>query len=77
VVAKFDFRADGRRLINWLNRDPTEKRLFNVACIFAERGMLLPVAVDVLKSNCPLSDAEFTRTIENAFSHIQRKRDAK
>jgi Bifunctional DNA primase/polymerase, N-terminal len=76
---KPDLRDQSRGLIRWLNRDPSEGRLFYVACIFAERGMLQGVAADVLKSNCePLRKAlgadEFSRTIGNAFDHINAKR---
>jgi Primase C terminal 2 (PriCT-2) len=73
-----DLRDQSRGLIRWLNSNPREDRLFYVACIFAERGMLQPVAQDILRSNCePLRKSlgadEFSRTITNAYSHIERK----
>jgi len=73
-----DLRDQSRRLIAWLNAAPSEDRLFRVGCVFAERGMLREVALSVLKSNCAalrraLGDAEFSRTIENAFRHVEEK----
>jgi hypothetical protein len=72
---KSDLIGDSRRLIRWLNREPSEDRLFYVACIFAERGMLQKVAEDVLRSNCDalrksLGADEFTYQIARAFTHI-------
>jgi hypothetical protein len=48
--------------------------------VFAERGMLREVALSVLKSNCPalrrsLGDAEFTRSIDNAYRRIEEKQN--
>ena len=73
-----DLRDHSRRLIRWLNRAPSEDRLFRVACLFAEWGMLQRVADDVLRSDCAalrkaLGEKCFRRTIENAFSHIKSK----
>ena len=79
---KGDLRDHSRRLIGWLNTEASEDRLFRVACIFAERGMLREVAEGVLKSDCAalrqaMGAAEFSRTIANAYAHITAKEKSK
>jgi hypothetical protein len=76
-----DLRDTARDLCAWLNAAPSEPHLFRVGCVFAERGMLREVALSVLKSNCPalrraLGNAEFTRSITNAYARIEGKQNA-
>jgi Bifunctional DNA primase/polymerase, N-terminal/Primase C terminal 2 (PriCT-2) len=75
-----DLRDQSRNLIAWLNAAPSEDRLFRVACVFAERGMVRDVALSVLKSNCAalrraLGPEEFARSIDNAFRHVEEKQN--
>jgi hypothetical protein len=73
-----DLRRQSRRLIDWLNQQPTEDRLFYVGCVFAERGMAQDVAFALLKSNCAslrksLGADQFKRQITRAYAHIKSK----
>jgi hypothetical protein len=71
-------------LLDWLDREPTEQRLFNVACVFdeivAERKMKVDVAMKLLKSACGgnglrklLGEDGVRRTIANGLRHVEEK----
>jgi hypothetical protein len=73
-------RTDG--LIAWLNREPSEERLFRVACVFAEivaeGRLVVSVATKLLEGGCPklrktLGREQFRETIANAFHHIEER----
>ncbi len=70
-------RTDG--LLRWLSRNATADNLFNAACLLSELGLTQATTTKLISGNLPslrkaLGDAEFTRQIVRAFSHIQSKR---
>jgi Bifunctional DNA primase/polymerase, N-terminal len=71
-----------RCLIGWFVQSPGEQRLFDVACSFAEivaEGRLkIENAHRLLWNNLAkfrkeIGDAEFQRTVANAFRHVEEK----
>jgi hypothetical protein len=70
-------RSDG--LIRWLAQNETGDGLFSAACLLAELGVTSSATVKLINGNLPslrraLGDAEFTRQIERAYTHIASKR---
>jgi Bifunctional DNA primase/polymerase, N-terminal len=79
-----DIRDRTNGLLAWLAREPSERRLFDVACVFAEivaEGRIkVGVATQLLESACGLTGLrkmlgpeEARRTIVNGLRHVEEK----